>query len=395
MEQFVSSAFVLVKSALDGQKYMLPPETNYERLYNFGRQMQILPLLYAGIENCAAELPAGLRERFEKFAVQAFLFSTKQWTLLQSVCAAFELGKIDYMPLKGTLLKELYPSPEMRMMSDADILIRVEQYPRIREIMIDLGFTENIESDHELFWKKNGFVIELHKRLIPSYNKDYYAYFGEGWQRAVRVSPDEYRYRMSDEDAYVYLLTHFAKHFRDGGIGPRHFIDFFVYRQKKELDAAYLDEQFDKLKLREFNDHLVTAIDWLFANGAPDSVSEYLLERICHSGPYGDSELRRISAALKDQKRSGSFAAGYRRRLFGRFFPPLAAMQSMYPALKHRPFLLPFFWVARWFSLVFLRHHTKEYYQRVFEKNERQVAAYENELKKIGLDYSFEHGEND
>ena len=46
------------------------------------------------------------------------------------------------MPLKGCNMKALYPSPELRVMGDADILIRVEQYDRIRPIIQSLGFEE-------------------------------------------------------------------------------------------------------------------------------------------------------------------------------------------------------------------------------------------------------------
>ena len=53
--------------------------------------------------------------------------------------------------------------------------------------MQNLGYSEGSESDHELIWRKgNKILIELHKRIIPSYNKDYYAYFGDGWQLATQ-----------------------------------------------------------------------------------------------------------------------------------------------------------------------------------------------------------------
>ena len=390
MEQFLKGAFTLMKSALKNQKYDLPSEMDYKRVYRFGRKMQILPLLFFGMENCGVVLSPEVREQFEFYCTKALFFCAKQWALLQEVFSAFETANIDYMPLKGTLLKELYPAPEMRMMADGDILIRVEQYEAIRPVMQALGFAEDVESDHELIWKKDGFSVELHKRLIPSYNKDYYAYFGDGWQRAVRVSDGGYRYQMSDEDTYVHLLTHFAKHFRDGGIGPRHFVDFFVYREKKHLDENYINAELEKLKLREFHDHVVTAVNWLFADGAPDDVSEYLAEKICHSGPYGDAEAHWLSAALKDTKLNGSFEAGYRRRIVSRFFPSLAVMQSMYPILKKHKVLLPFFWIARWFCLLFCDKHSADHYQHIFSKNANEVAAYENDLAKVGLNYNFQ-----
>ena len=64
--------------------------------------------------------------------------------------AAFEKNGIAHMPLKGILMKQLYPRPDMRIMGDADILIRVEQYEKIKPLLEELGFAEKLESDHEL-----------------------------------------------------------------------------------------------------------------------------------------------------------------------------------------------------------------------------------------------------
>ena len=36
----------------------------------------------------------------------------------------------------------MYPKTEMRVMSDADILIRTEQYDKIRPIMVELGYSK-------------------------------------------------------------------------------------------------------------------------------------------------------------------------------------------------------------------------------------------------------------
>ena len=71
--------------------------------------------------------------------------------------------------------------------------------------MESLGFAEKLESDHELIWQKPSAYIELHKRLIPSYNQDYYAYYGEGWNLAKKC--DGTRYSMTDEDQMIYLFT--------------------------------------------------------------------------------------------------------------------------------------------------------------------------------------------
>ena len=62
-----------------------------------------------------------------------------------------------------------------------DILIRPEQYDRIVPILEQLNFREKNETDHELVWIHDDLYLELHKRLIPSYNKDFY------W--IIKISP--------------------------------------------------------------------------------------------------------------------------------------------------------------------------------------------------------------
>ena len=127
--------------------------------------------------------------------------SEGQMKAVEQLCEAFDAEGIAYMPLKGCLMKRLYPSPELRPMGDADILIRPEQYERIRLVVEKLGYDEQVESDHELIWHRKDLNLELHKRLIPSYNRDYYRYFGDGWNLA-KVERGT-RYMMTCEDEYI------------------------------------------------------------------------------------------------------------------------------------------------------------------------------------------------
>ena len=120
--------------------------------------------------------------------------------------------------------------------------------------MQKLGYAEKVESNHEYIWHKAGSYIELHKRLIPTYNKDYYSYFGDGWRLAKLK--DGTRFSMTDEDQMVYLFTHYAKHYRDAGIGIRHIVDLWVYRNNKpnlneEYIKCYGDEESARDALRE------------------------------------------------------------------------------------------------------------------------------------------------
>ena len=57
------------------------------------------------------------------------------------------------MLLKGASIKKIYPSSELRLMGDIDILIKEEQYEQIRKILCNIDLCEVNETDHELIWR--------------------------------------------------------------------------------------------------------------------------------------------------------------------------------------------------------------------------------------------------
>ena len=46
-----------------------------------------------------------------------------QWNSINEISNALEQGKVRHQFLKGSILKRMYPSPEMRDMSDIDIVV--------------------------------------------------------------------------------------------------------------------------------------------------------------------------------------------------------------------------------------------------------------------------------
>ena len=80
------------------------------------------------------------------------------------------------MPLKGLVLKSIYPETYLREMSDADILIKDSQYKdKIVPLMKSLGYVfSDTKSEHDYKWVKDGYmVVELHKFLFDSDYTEY------------------------------------------------------------------------------------------------------------------------------------------------------------------------------------------------------------------------------
>ncbi len=387
-ENAKKAIIALVKSAITGQPCEVPSDVDLVRLYKFARKQNIIPLMYYGMVNSGFGVDTEIGEQFFLTTCQYISVAEQQDSCIASLLEEFDRESVKYMPLKGTTLRALYPKSEMRAMGDSDILIDLAQYDVIKPIMERLGYAEGVESDHELVWLRDCVCIELHKRLIPSYNKDYYAYFGDGWNKAEPIG-NSTRYSMSDEDNLIYLLTHFAKHFRDGGIGIKHLVDIKLYLDQKTLDFEYLGQQFEKLKLWEFFKNLRRTIEVWFDGAVEDEVTVAITERILSGGAFGQASLYKASDTLKKQK------SGKNRNRFQRFmltvFLPYKNMCLLFPVLKKMPVLLPFFWVWRIIYTALNKKGTlTKHYNAIKSLSPENLEQYERELNAVGLYYCFE-----
>jgi hypothetical protein len=389
MTEFQKDILALLKTALLDAELKLSNSADLARIYGFAEEQQLVPLLYSGVllDPRLAAHPAASKF-LERFLIHVS-HDADQRDTVEQIFRAFEEAGVSYMPVKGTLLKNLYPSPEMRTMGDADILIRMEEYDRVQAAMQSLGCTFAYESDHEYSWKTpTGLLIELHKRLIPSYNRDYYAYYGDGWDFARHCKDHGFRYEMTREDTFIYLFSHFAKHYRDQGAGMKYVIDFYLYnRAYPDLDESYLQEELEKLHLTEFYRNIMYLLKVWFEDAPETEVSAYLTNRMFNDGVFGQGELNVISEGVKLSKDGHSAKKEKKKQLF---FPPYRSMCLRYPILEHWAILLPLFWLIRLFDLAI--HHRDRYRRamnRLDKMSDEKIIRYQQELNYVGLDYNF------
>ncbi len=380
----------LVQSALTQTKQELPEGFVFDDAVKIVKKHQITSIVYYGAMHCGIPQDNALMQELFNFACKAILVSEQQMHSLNKIFDVFDERKIEYMPLKGTLLKKMYPKPEMRLMGDADILIKTEQYDIIKEIMQELGYSESVESDHEYAWKKQNVYIELHKRLIPSYNKDYYEYYGDGWRLAKNNCGN--CYAMTDEDQMIYLFTHFAKHYRCGGIGIRHLVDLYVYRKNKSvLDESYIKQELKKLNLYEFYQNVIDTLDVWFENKESNEKTELITQFIFNSGVYGTHEAKKLSDTYKKSKSGISVNKTRIGSFLKTAFLPYSFMAEKYAILKRVPILLPIMWRVRACKVVLFKRGKVKTQIKDFETTtSKRVNDYGSALKFVGLDFNFE-----
>lgn len=390
MTQFQRDILELVKSALKSEKVIISENFDWEKAFELCKSHQILPILYYGALNSKLNMPKAIKDELEMYTFQCMAISTNQMYEIQKIKETFIENNIDFVLLKGTVLKNMFPKSEMRMMSDTDILIKVSQYNIIEPIMEKLGFEKRVESDHEFVWDKPTLHAELHKRLIPSYNKDYYNYYGDGW-RLVHKTKNSCEHIFSDEDALIYIFTHFAKHYRDAGVGIRHIVDIYIYLlNKPNLNNDYIKTELQRLQLLDFYENCISTLQVWFAGKTESDITNLITEVIFKSGSYGTSKVHVLSEALKTSKSIGNTKNVKRKKFLRAIFPSAAEMCFRYPFLKRFLVLMPFMWIVRIFAAVtFRRDNIKRQQNRIGQMSAENIISYQDSLNFVGLDFNF------
>ncbi len=391
MTDFQKGIISLINSGLTKRKVDISADFDWESAYKLSFEHSIAPLIYHGILNSELTVPNELFSQFETSMYKELLFNSQQVYEFDAVCKAFDENKIKYMPLKGSVLKEIYPEREMRHMGDVDILINLEQYNEISKILLSLGFREYKETDHELIWiKDDTFCLELHKMLVSEANRDFYKYFGDGWRLARPT--DTGRFVMSDEDMFIYLFMHYAKHFRCGGIGIKHLIDFYILSKvKTELDREYILKGLAELKLDKFFENTEKTLSVWFNGAEGDEKTDFITQTIFDNGAFGTTEKAVIGNAIKTSASVKSSFWFKVRRWISLVFPSYDNMKKKYSVLGKCPLLLPIMWAVRLVKVLFLqRGDIKKQHNKMSVITDESLNDYKAKLDYVGLGFNYE-----
>lgn len=332
----------LLKCAVAGGDVSEPDENiDFKQIYKTAERHKVQETVYYGIKKIMSRLPAETCAEWEKVHFYGISRSVRQLAELKNICEAFTREKIVHMPLKGSIIKHMYPSPDMRNMADMDILIKPEDADRVYDIMMGMGYTCELKGvyHHDIYIKEPIYNIEIHVSLFDSYDGVWDSYYKDILQRSS-AGQNEYERVLSHEDFFVYNMVHFAKHFQNSGSGIRSIMDIYVMKNAmSDMDMAYVNKQLKKLELTDFYRKVTALEEYWFEDGKFSKEVGETADYVLTSGTYGT-----VYNAVKNQvKNKGRF-----RAFLYNAFLPYYKMTISFPFLKKMPFLLPFCWIARW-----------------------------------------------
>lgn len=337
----------LLKAELNGEAAReLPRECDPEQIFALAEYHSVSGMALYALERNGTVIDGGLLEKWRQARDKAIVKDITQQAELEQLGESFAAAGIRYLPLKGSVLKQLYPQSDMRTMSDIDILIDGENAEGVRKILLEMGYTcEDYDKGvHDVYYMPPVMNIEIHRALFEEHGKEYAEVFSDPW--GMSETGDGIVYRFGGDVFFAYLLAHAAAHCEDCGIGIRAIMDLYVYTEReKGVDIERAFEILEPTGKAEIARELYELSQIWFGEAAHTVKTERMERYILESGVHGTIE----NSAQNCIDKSG----GKLRYVLKKLFPSFSFMRSQYPILKRFPLLLPIMWVIRIFQKLF------------------------------------------
>lgn len=377
----------LVRAQLENRKPLPVPEgITTEQLMEIAGNNHMDYLLLGAlvkVEGLTEEEQGKIRTRVKR----SVMCTLAQIMELKQIEQRFEEEHVKNQPMKGARMKFIYPSPEMREMSDIDILIDSESMERAKKVLLEMGYClKQSVKHHDIYQKPPFMVVEAHRAMYDkTVDNNQYKYFS-GFTKAVLREGMQYTYDFTTEDFYVYMMAHMAKHFYTMGCGIRNLVDVYIYLEKygSEMNRQYVNEELKNCGILEFTEHMKKlAYIWLKGEKGSQFYDDLFLYML-NSGIYGKDENGIWNKFSEEKMKDREVSLKELKKWY--YFPPVSYMSEYYPWLEDYPYLLPVAWGIRAYRGIFLKKgvHKREMLQDI---EQEQVRVYKNIYQKMQLHF--------
>ena len=389
----------LLKSSLKNEKYD-GEKIDFEDLvyiYKMSEIHHVVPMIYNTVynEDFFKECDANFQAMFKSSAFRYIFSQIQRTNHFLEVYKKLSEKNIKILVFKGIIFRNMYNNPDDRISSDEDILIKKEDYEKVKEFFLSEGF-EFIDKGEECayFSKSTGLCIEVSTSLFSHESKAYghlNKLFEDVFEKSIKINIDKIDIlTLSHEQHLIYIVFHNMKHFLTGGFGIRQVVDFSKYIETygeyinwEKFWSDLKDLNYDtfalnlieiSLKYLGFNDDKITypdnitSFDELKNSQKYYINSESLINDILDAGVFGASTMDRKHTALmtldavEDKKKSNRLKA---------VFPNVNYLKDNYTYLQKYPILLPVAWGQR--ILSYLKKNKTSSYINTMELGKQRI----------------------
>ena len=329
-------------------------DINY--LIKLCKSHSMLPLLYVSLKYYNIELTEEqenfLSKQYKNSVFIEAVQESEKNLIIDTLCE----NNIKCMPLKGSILKYLYPSPELRTMSDIDILFEDSKSKEVRKLLTNLGYKcEKSGGKDDEFHKPPFLNIEMHRIMVDEGHELIAEYYNNIWEVIKPVKEGSLIHEMSLEDFYVHMVAHVARHYAVGGIGIRFVFVEWIYLKRYEnvLNFEYINGEFEKLNLSKFAENFKNMTLKWFEGLETTELEEDMSKYIFDSGTHGNLVHEQSVKILLGKDGSRNFKSNKFLYVLRLIFPSFKYMKARNHILKKLPIMLPYFYIERLFIAIF------------------------------------------
>ena len=307
-----------------------PDGLSFSAVYRGAVRHDLAGLTYLSVERLKNKPDAALLGKWSDRRGLALARDLRQEAAADEIRAALGGAGIAYYELQGTRLKKLYPSPDMRTMSDIDFLIGPASLASASAALEKLGWATHAEEDGmtAVGLKEGGLTAELHGRYFAS---------DPAYETAMDgLDPS------GEKALYLFTLLHAVKHYCSGGCGVRRLIDLYLLQKAYPSFAADADitERLGTAGEAGLAERLLRIASYWFGDGRHSADTAEIEERIKRSGVHGTVE-------GMTENMLAAAGTGKTRYILRRAFPDAETLSRTYPALKGCPARYPYYCIRR------------------------------------------------
>lgn len=355
------SMLAVIRNFVNNRKIDVSSISDMRELYLICRKHNLAAFMANALEQAKDEMDEYEFKQWQSYKNRVTYNSALFDVEREEIVSFLEEKHIWYVLLKGLVIREYYPSPELREMSDNDILVDRAGVPLIHEYMLKRGYKiDNYcqVNDNE-YLKPPVYNFEIHSALFDKdVNPKWTGYYENVIERLVKKE-NKYQYVFTKEDFYIYFIIHTYKHFYTGGIGLRTLLDEFLImrREEENLDFHYINKELKKTGTLEFEKEYRRLAQKVFGqdtesldelNDSQKDMLLYIFDSGTH-GTYAHVAMHKMGYQSGEEMKMSSRL----KFMLSRIFPKPAFFKKYYPITYKYKVLLPFAYIYRILKLPF------------------------------------------
>lgn len=386
MKQLYTQILSLVNAAIHHKDYTPDADISWKDAYEILATGKLTGVAYPIVSKLAPpHCPnADLLNVWKELVFQRGFRQLLSFQELNRVLREAEKREMHPVIFKGIALSALYPEPNMRFSSDADILIPPKESSKMQALLKELGYSyvESSSKEHVPVYKigeANRFLkIELHDCLW----EDYTGLQADLLEELKLSAPDTLLRitacnvpitTLGYEQHLIYQIFHIAKHFAFEGLPLRYLTDVALYvnAYHDQIDSRHFWNVMKNLKYDVFCDaifkicitYLGMCTDLLSEDYKKYTLNEALLVDILTTGKEAGANVEAwtgtntLSLYLMRNTRATSNHFSQKLHML---FPGTSELKDKFSYAKKHKILLPIAWVHRFISALCYSKYCKQ-----------------------------------